>query len=127
MFLAVAPNPHKNGAPTRIAKLAKRGGPVWAIDAEALHRNPELLAPFGRNAPTWIKLADAMSVVFVMLAVMGSFMIGWWMFLPGMALSLALGAVARWLAAHVARKAAKQSYEALLRLHSMQLMWLISN
>ena len=52
---------------------------------------------------------------------------GRWMFLPGMALSLALGAVARWLAAHVARKAAKQSYEALLRLHSMQLMWLISN
>ena len=98
MLLAIAPNPHKGGAPTRIARLAQRGGPIWAIDAESLHRNPDLLLPFSRTSPALIRLADALSVVFVMMAVMGSFFIGWWVFIPAMALSLILGGLARWLA-----------------------------
>ena len=125
MLLAIAPNPHKGGAPTRIARLAQRGGPIWAIDAESLHRNPDLLLPFSRTSPALIRLADALSVVFVMMAVMGSFFIGWWVFISAMALSLILGGLARWLAGSVAKRAARRSHEALVRLHSMELMWLL--
>ena len=60
-----------------------------------------------------------------MMAVMGSFLIGWWMFIPAMLISLLLGGIARWLAAAVAKRAARRSHEALLKLHSMKLMWLM--
>lgn len=125
MFLSIAPNPHRDGEPTRIVKLSQRGGPTWAIDAETLHRQPDLLASFSRHSPIWIRLSDALSVVFVMMAVMGSFLIGWWMFIPAMLISLLLGGIARWLAAAVAKRAARRSHEALLKLHSMKLMWLM--
>jgi len=126
MFLKCQPNPHRGGRMTRAIIYEQAPGQHFAIDAETLHKQPELLNDFGSYMHTRFRVLDALAYFICLAGVLASLALVWWMFLPGMALSLALGAVARWLAAHVARTAAKKSYEALLRLHSMQLMWLIS-
>lgn len=125
MLLSTVPNPYKSGAPTRIVKFRKDSGQVFAIDAETLHRFPDLLASFDRLHPTLIRVCDAFSVVMAMFAVMSAYLIAWWLFIPGILSALLLAGASRWIAGGFARRAAKRSNRAFVQLHSLGLVWLL--
>lgn len=125
MLLSTVPNPYKSGAPTRIVKYRREGGQVFAIDAETLHRFPDILANFDRMHPTLVRVFDAFSVVWAMFAVLSAYLIAWWLFLPSILISLVLAGLSRWFAGDFARQAARRSHAAFVQLHSLELVWLI--
>ena len=78
MFLSCKPNPHDGGRMTRALVFEKTPGTHFAIDAEALHRQPELLKPFGRWLEVRIRFLDTLAYLACLLGVLAALQVGWW-------------------------------------------------
>ncbi len=125
MFLKAVPNPHAAGRLARVVHYRQGEDRVFAIDAEALHRNPGLLNIFDRRNEIRLRVLDFTAYCILLLSVIASVALTWWLFVPGFAASVLMIATNRKLAGHVAMRAARKSSEAFLYLHSAGVLWLI--
>lgn len=125
MFLKCEPNPHFGGRMTRAIYYEDTPGQRYAIDAEALHKQPELLNAFGRHMDVWFRLLDGIAYFLCLLGVLGSIAFSWWLFIPGFAACAMMLAVNRKRAGEVARRAAVRSVDDFRRLHEMGCLWLV--
>lgn len=125
MFLKTAPNPHEEGRPARVVRFRQSGDQMYAIDADELHRNPQLLNTFGRLNEFKVRFLDTIAYAILLVSVIASFAYAWWLFIPGFIACALMIAVNRKLAGEVAMRAARRSTEAFLYLHTVGVLWLI--
>ena len=109
MFLKCQPNPHRGGRMTRALIYEQSPGQRFAIDAEILHKQPELLNDFGRYMHARFRILDAVAYFICLAGVLASLALVWWAFLPGIAICTMMLAVNRKAAGEIARKAAKKA------------------
>jgi len=88
MFLDCRPNPHDGGRMTRALVYEKTPGTHFAIDAEALHRKPELLKPFGRWLHVRMRVLDTAAYMICLLGVLAVQAVHWWTAAAGPAIKL---------------------------------------
>ena len=121
MFLKCAPNPHRAGRMTRALFIEQVPGQRFAIDAEELHKRPELLNAFGRFMYVRFRVLDAVAYLICLLGVLASFAVVWWAFMPGLAICVLMLATNR----KSAGKAATRSVDDFRALHEMGCLWLV--
>ena len=95
MFLKCQPNPHRGGRMTRALIHEQSPGQRFAIDAEILHKQPELLNDFGRYMHARFRILDAVAYFICLAGVLASLALVWWAFLPGIAICTMMLAVNR--------------------------------
>ena len=125
MFLSCQPNPHDAGRITRALVFENTPGTRFAIDAETLHRNPELLKPLGRWLHIRIRVLDAMAYLACLTGVITALVVGWWMAGFGLVICVMMLAANRKTAGRLARSAAQRSSESFRKLHEMVCLWLV--
>lgn len=125
MFLKCYPNPHQSGRMTRAVMLRTQGERHYAIDAETLHKQPELLNAFGRHSYLRMKLLDGLAYMACLIGVLASLSVVWWMFVPGLAVCVMMLATNRKTAGEIARRATYRSVDAFRSLHEMGVLWLV--
>lgn len=125
MFLKCEPNPHHGGRMTRAVFFEHVPGQRFAIDAETLHKQPELLNAFGRHMNLRFKLLDTVAYMMLLIGVIGSMSVAWYLFIPGLATCLLMLMANRLTAGDVARQAAKRSVDSFRHLHEMGCLWLV--
>lgn len=124
MFLKCEPNPHQGGRMTR-AVLFEHGGAGrrFAIDAEALHKQPDHLNEFGAWLGIRFRLLDLIAYGLCFIGGVGTIMVAWWMFFVGLAACVLMLAVNRKSAGEAARNAARRSVDNFRRLHELGYLW----
>ena len=125
MFLTCRPNPHDGGRMTRALVFEKTPGTHFAIDAEALHRQPELLKPFGRGLDVRMRVLDALAYLACLLGVLAAMPVGWWTAVVGVLVCVLTLAANRKTAGRLARAATERSTESFRQLHEMGCLWLV--
>lgn len=125
MFLSTQPNPHAGGRMTRALIYENMPGTRFAIDAEALHRQPELLKPFGRFLDIRIRFLDSLAYLACLVGVIAAVNVGWWSAGMGFLVCVLMLAANRKTAGRLARAAAERSTVAFRQLHEMGCLWLI--
>ncbi len=125
MFLKCHPNPHRGGRMTRALVYEEAPGQRYAIDAEALHKQPELLKEFGQFMYVRFRVLDALAYLICLLGALVSVFYLWWAFIPGLAICVLMLAVNRHAAGEIARAAARKSVDDFRRLHEMGCLWLV--
>ena len=85
MFLKCEPNPHQGGRMTRAVLFNHAGGQRFAIDAEALHKKPDMLNEFGPLNSLRFRTLDAIAYGLCFVGGVGTIMVAWWMFFVGLA------------------------------------------
>ncbi len=125
MFLPILPNPHSAGRLTRSILFQPSPGQTYAIDAERLYREPELLRTFDKWSDVKIRGLDLIAYALLILGVLGSFFAAWWLWAPGVAICALMLTVNRKSAGDMARSAALGSNEDFLYLHSIGALWLV--
>ncbi len=127
MFLRCEPNPHQNGRLTRAMIYEAAPGTCFAIDAEALHRQPELLNGFRRGLDRLIRALDATAYLLLVLGVLAAMLIGWWIAGLGLVACVLMLAANRRLAGRIAQRAAERSSQAFLKLYDIGCVWLLKD
>ena len=125
MFLKPVPNPYENGLPTRAVLYRPNASQTYAIDAEALHKDPRLLAAFGWWKPLAIRALDAAAWLLILGGIIAAFWISLWLFVPCVIANVAMLLANRKAAGEMARSAASLSNAHFFYLHSNQKLWLI--
>lgn len=125
MFLRCEPNPHDNGRMTRAIFFENTPGTRFAIDAETLHKRPELLNAFRPFMDLRVKLLDTIAYMMLLVSVIGSISVAWYLFIPGLATCILMLMANRLTAGDVARQAAKRSTDSFRVLHEMGCLWLV--
>ena len=125
MFLRCEPNPHQGGRMTRAILFDHGAGQRFAIDAEALHRHPDLLNEFGPNLGMRFKVLDIVAYALCFIGGVGTVTVAWWMFFVGLAACVLMLAANRKSAGEVARNAARRSTQDFRRLHELGCLWLV--
>lgn len=125
MFLRTAPNPHDEGRPARIVRFEQDEDRVFAIDADQLHRHPQLLNSLVRHNEFMVRALDALAYAILLVSVIAAVAIAWWLVLPGLVACVAMIAVNRKRAGEVAMRAARKSTEGFLYLHTIGVLWLV--
>jgi hypothetical protein len=125
MFLKCEPNPHRSGRMTRTLVFEHVPGQRYAIDAEQLHKTPELLNAFGRNMYVRFRVLDAMAYMICLLGFLATIAFVWWAFMPGLAICVLMLGTNRKSAGEIARKAATRSVDNFRALHEMGCLWLV--
>jgi len=125
MFLKLVPNPYEDGMPKRAVLYHPNHTQTFAIDAEALHRDPTLLQSFGWWKPIFIRVLDTLAYGLILLGVLGAMKFAWWLFIPCTAATSAMLLVNRKTAGELARAAAEESSDNLFYLHENKAIWLV--
>ena len=125
MFLRCEPNPHRGGRMTRALVYENVPGQRFAIDAEALHKQPELLKEFGRFMYVRFRVLDALAYLICLCGAIVSVFYLWWMFIPGLVICVLMLAVNRHAAGEIAHRAARRSADNFRKLHEMGCLWLV--
>ena len=125
MFLTCQPNPHDAGRMTRTLIFENTPGTRFAIDAETLHRHPELLKPFGRWLDVRLRLLDGLAYLACLVGVIAALVVGWWMAGVGLLICVLMLAANRKTAGRLARAAAQRSADSFRRLQEMGCLWLV--
>lgn len=125
MFLSCQPNPHDSGRMTRALIFENTPGTRFAIDAEALHRRPELLKPFGRGLDLRLRVLDGLAYLSCLIGLIAALVVGWWMAGLGLVICVLMLAANRKTAGRLARSAAQRSSESFRKLHEMGCLWLV--
>lgn len=125
MFLSCQPNPHDSGRMTRALIFENTPGTRFAIDAEALHRRPELLKPFGRGLDLRLRVLDGLAYLSCLIGLIAALVVGWWMAGVGLVICVLMLAANRKTAGRLARSAAQRSSESFRKLHEMGCLWLV--
>ncbi len=125
MLLKTVANPYANGLPTRSVMYKPNPTQTFAIDAEQLHKNPRLLNAFGRGRGIFIRSLDVIAYLIGFAGLIASFLIMWWLFLPGFTASAAMLMANRKVAGTMARTAAARSNAHFLYLHEQRALWLV--
>lgn len=125
MFLSCQPNPYDSGRMTRALIFENTPGTRFAIDAEALHRRPELLKPFGRGLDLRLRVLDGLAYLSCLIGLIAALVVGWWMAGLGLVICVLMLAANRKTAGRLARSAAQRSSESFRKLHEMGCLWLV--
>jgi len=125
MFFRIRPNPHDNDRLTRTVMFEATPGQTYAIDAERLHKTPDLLNKLSKSAGWRVRAVDALAYVILVGSILLSFKMAWWLFLPGAALCALMLQMGRQSAGSIAKSAALQSNGAVFYLHSIGALWLV--
>lgn len=125
MFLTCQPNPHDAGRMTRTLIFENTPGTRFAIDAETLHRHPELLKPFGRWLDVRLRLLDGLAYLACLVGVIAALVVGWWTAGVGLLICVLMLAANRKTAGRLARAAAQRSADSFRRLHEIGCLWLV--
>lgn len=125
MFLKILANPHAGGRLTRSVLYEARPGQVFAIDAERLHQEPELLDQFSHRASFGVRMLDLAAYFILVASVIASFFVLFWLFIPGVAACAFMLAVNRKKAGEIAIRAARRSVDSFRALHEQGLLWLV--
>lgn len=128
MLLKTVSNPYANGLPTRSVFYRPNETQTYAIDAEQLHRNPRLLNAFGPGRSVLIRALDVLAYMIGIAGASASFLMPaiWWVCLPSLVASAAMLLANRKAAGTMARRAAAESNEHFLYLHSQKALWLVT-
>lgn len=126
MFLKTVVNPYENGLPARTLIYRPNETQTYAINAEQLHKNPQLLNTFGKGNAVAIRLLDIFAYAIALAGIAGSVFFAVWLFLPAFLASTAMWMTNRKTAGAIARKAAAESNEHFLYLHSEKALWLVT-
>jgi hypothetical protein len=110
---------------TRAIVYEQAPGQRFAIDAEILHKQPEMLNVFGRYMHARFRILDALAYFICLAGVLASLAYVWWMFLPGVAICAMMLAVNRKAAGEIALRAARKSADDFRKLHEMGCLWLV--
>ncbi len=124
MFLKCQPNPHRDGRMTRVVKFESVPGQRYAIDAEFLHKQPDMLNAFGRFHGLRFKLLDIVAYGLCFAGGVATVTVAWWMFAVGLVACVLMLAANRKSAGEVARAAARRSTDEFRQLHEMGCLWL---
>ncbi|WP_370234216.1 MULTISPECIES: hypothetical protein [Henriciella] len=127
MFLRTVPNPYDDGRPTRVVRFEQPDDQVYAIDAEQLHRHPKLLNEFSRLNEFKVRTLDTLACATLVLFVIASLSVAWWLFIPGLVACAFMIAINRKFAGETAMRAARRSTEAFLYLHTIGVLWIVQN
>lgn len=125
MLLKSIANPYENGHLTRSVLYRPNSTQTYAIDAEQLHRNPRLLNAFGRGRSLMIRALDVLAYMIGAASLVGSALVVWWLFLPGVVACATMLLANRKTAGTMARKAASLSNEHFFYLHDQKALWLV--
>lgn len=125
MFLTCQPNPHDDGRMTRALIFENTPGTRFAIDAETLHRHPEMLKPFGRWLHIRLRILDGLAYLACLVGVIAALVVGWWMAGLGLVICVMMLAANRKTAGRLAKSAAQRSSESFRKLHEMGCLWLV--
>ena len=125
MFLKCEPNPHQGGRMTRAVLFSHADGQRFAIDAEALHKKPDLLNEFGAHNSLRFRTLDAVAYGLCFIGGVGTVTVAWWMFFVGLAACVLMLAANRKSAGETARNAARRSTDNFRRLHELGCLWLV--
>ena len=125
MFLKILANPHSGGRLTRTVLYEPHPGQVFAIDAERLHKEPALLSQFSRRASLGVRALDLTAYLVLVVSVIASFFIAFWLFIPGVAACTFMLAANRKTAGEIALRRAADSFNAFRELHEQGLLWLV--
>lgn len=123
MFLRCEPNPHKGGRMTRAVLFEHGAGQRFVIDAEAVHKHPEMLNEFGQFLGMRFKALDLVAYGLCFIGGVGTVTVAWWMFFVGLAACVLMLATNRKSAGEAARNAARASTENFRRLHELGCLW----
>jgi len=125
MFLKCYPNPHQAGRMTRALVMRGQTECKYAIDAETLHKSPQLLNTLHPHMRVWIKLLDGLAYAICIAGFIASWLAVWWLFAPGIVACVMMLATNRKTAGEIARRAAIRSVDAFRNLHEMGVMWIV--
>lgn len=125
MFLKFEPNPHDGGRLTRAIFMESPPGTRFAIDAETLHRQPQLLDVFGRHHRFWLRGLDLFACLAGLAGVAAALFVGWWIAIWCLGICTLMLAVNCKLAGSIARNAARGSADSFRKLHEMGCLWLV--
>ncbi|MEM9667933.1 MAG: hypothetical protein AAF950_03335 [Pseudomonadota bacterium] len=125
MFLKLVPNPYEDGLPKRAVLYHPNETQTFAIDAEALHRDPHLLETFGWWKPFLIRILDTFAYAIILVGVFSAAKFAWWLFIPCTAATSAMLLLNRKTAGEMAKSAAEESSENLFYLHENKAIWLV--
>ncbi|MEL6258260.1 MAG: hypothetical protein AAFQ67_04280 [Pseudomonadota bacterium] len=124
-MLKVLSNPHRDGRLTRGITFEGAPGQTYAVDAEELYANPQVLEEVSAGVRLRIRILDVVAYAILILGVLGSFYLAWWLWLPGVALCAAMLHTNKKTAGAAAQAAALKSSQAMLYLHSVGVLWLV--
>jgi hypothetical protein len=110
---------------TRALVFEATPGTRFAIDAEALHRQPDLLKPFGRWLHVRLRVLDAAAYLICLLGVLAVPAAGWWAAGAGLAICVLMLTANRKTAGRLARAATRRSADHFRQLHEMGCLWLV--
>ncbi|MBD3769269.1 MAG: hypothetical protein IE925_03915 [Rhodobacterales bacterium] len=125
MFLKCEPNPHQGGRMTRAVLFDYTPGQRYAIDAESLHKHPDLLNEFGAHNGLRFRTLDAVAYGLCFIGGVGTITVAWWMFFVGLAACVLMLAANRKSAGEAGRNAARRSTDNFRRLHELGCLWLV--
>lgn len=125
MLLKTVFNPYRGGHPTRSVLYRPNETQTYAIDAEQLHKNPSLLNAFGWGRSLVIRGLDIAAYLTIAAGIAASFVLAPWAFLPAIVAAAVMLTITRRTAGIMARKAAAESNEHFLYLHSQKALWLV--
>ena len=125
MLLKTVFNPYQDGHPTRSVLYRPNATQTYAIDAEQLHKNPGLLNAFGWGRSLVIRGLNIIAYLTAAAGIAASFFLAPWAFLPAIVASAIMLTFTRRTAGIMARKAAAESNEHFLYLHSQKALWLV--
>lgn len=123
MFLRCEPNPHQGGRMTRTVRFDYGGGQRYSVDAEALHKRPDMLNEFGAHLGLRYKVLDAVAYGLCFVGGVATVTVAWWMFFVGLAACVLMIAANRKSAGEAACRAARRSTDNFRRLHELGCLW----
>lgn len=124
-MLRAIPNPHRDGKMTRT--LLFKAGPdqTFAVDAEQLHTKPILLEAVRAKASWIIRGLDFTAYIILAASFLMSFLVTWWLWIPGSIIYASIRYIVQRSAGSFAKRAALQSNDAFLYLHSIGALWIV--
>ena len=125
MFFRVIPNPHKAGKLTRTMTFEAGPDQTIAIDAEQLHKTPKLLDALQARSSWIISSLDLVAYLILAGSLILSFTSVPWLWVPGIAICVAILQLVQRSAGSRAKRAAMQSNAAFFYLHSIGALWIV--
>ena len=124
-MLRAIPNPHKNGKITRSMLFEASPGQTFAVDAEHLRMKPQLLENVKTRSSWVIRGFDLTAYLIFGFSIILSALYVWWLWMPGSVICAAMRYLVQRSAGSFAKRAAQNSNDAFLYLHSIGALWVV--
>lgn len=125
MIFHVIPNPHKDGKLARTVTFEAGPGQTFALDVEQLHTSPKLLDALKSYSSWIVRALDFAAYLILAASLVMSFTVAWWLWIPGVVICTAILQLVKRSTGTLAKRAALESNNAFLYLHSIGALWVV--